>query len=89
MNIIPVIKSKKGFVVKKTQFKMKDTAFYGLLKISFFELRNLTIIINLINLINLIKKGHSVDINIDKLDFDDIKVYEILLKGHSDGVFQF
>ena len=35
-----------------------------------------------------VKKYHEIDIDLDKLDYDDHKVYEMISSGDTDGVFQ-
>ena len=82
-NIVPVQKSKEGIIV--TQYPMADIEKLGLLKMDFLGLRNLTIIDNSLK---LIKSRTNIEINIDELPLDDVKVYEMLSRGETDGVFQ-
>ena len=56
----------------------------GLLKMDFLALRNLTIISNVLELIG---KDHDFDLN--KIDFDDKKVYKLFEDGLTEGIFQF
>ena len=68
-----------------TQFTMGWLEKLGLLKIDFLSLRNLTVIDDARRLIT-----QSVpDFSLDKIKYDDPKVYEMLGKGFSVGVFQF
>lgn len=82
-DIVPVQHSKEKSVI--TTFPMGDVEKLGLLKMDFLGLRNLTIIDKTVQ---LIKERHGVSLNIDKIPLDDIKVYEMLSKGETDGVFQ-
>ncbi len=65
-----------------TQFSMKNVEALGLLKMDFLGLRNLDVIDKAVNMI-----GGGLDIS--KLPLDDKKVYEMLAKADSNGVFQF
>ena len=38
--------------------------------------------------VNLIKENRNVDIDIDKLDFEDKKVYKMIGEGKTVGIFQ-
>jgi DNA polymerase III subunit alpha len=68
-----------------TQFDMKGVTDLGLLKMDFLGLRNLTVIDLTLD---YIKANRGEDVNVDNLQFDDPKVYEMLQRGDSDGVFQ-
>src|SRR5947199_1576853 len=65
-----------------TQFAMGDVEALGLLKIDFLGLRNLDVLDKAKNLI-----GNGLDYG--KLPLDDKKVYAMLARGESTGVFQF
>ncbi|MDQ5822242.1 MAG: DNA polymerase III subunit alpha, partial [Actinomycetota bacterium] len=65
-----------------TQFKMGDVEALGLLKMDFLGLRNLDVIDKAVALI-----GNGLDMT--KLALDDKRVYAMLAKGESTGVFQF
>jgi DNA polymerase-3 subunit alpha len=69
-----------------TQFNMKDVENIGLLKMDFLGLRTLTIIRDTLE---LIKKNHNIEINIDRITFDDEKTYQLFSKGQTTGIFQF
>ncbi len=85
-NHVPIQKSvsDKGGIV--TQFSMKPIDELGLLKMDFLGLSNLSVIEETIN---IIKKTHDIDVDIDKIELDDKKAFELFQKGHTTGVFQF
>jgi DNA polymerase-3 subunit alpha len=58
----------------------------GLLKMDFLGLRNLSVIQDALA---MIKEVHGIDIDIDSIDLDDAKTFELLGKGLTVGVFQF
>lgn len=68
-----------------SQYDMKDLESLGLLKMDFLGLRNLTVINRAVSLIG--DRGVTVDIN--NLDMEDQKVYELFAKGLTTGIFQF
>jgi DNA polymerase-3 subunit alpha len=68
-----------------TQFPMTLLEDLGLLKMDFLGLRTLTVIRDAINNIR-ISQGKIVDI--DNLNLEDDKVYEMISKGDTLGVFQ-
>ena len=68
-----------------TQFDMNGVEELGLLKMDFLGLRNLTVI-ELAR--DYIKTNRGVEVDVDNLDFEDEKVYEMLKRGDTDGVFQ-
>ena len=84
-----------------TQFTMTTLEELGLLKMDFLGLRTLTVIQDAVR---LIKKEHDgqngkkeegqfpgfVDgvLDMDRIDYADSKVYELLGSGHTEGVFQ-
>ena len=65
-----------------TQFSMKNVEALGLLKVDFLGLRNLDVIDKAVALI-----GGGLDIG--AIPLDDKKVYAMLAKAESNGVFQF
>lgn len=69
-----------------TQYNMKDIENVGLLKMDFLGLRTLTIIRDTLK---LVKKNYGVEIDIDKIPFDDKKVFQLFTKGQTTGIFQF
>jgi DNA polymerase-3 subunit alpha len=68
-----------------TQYDMRLIEYLGLLKMDFLGLRNLTVIELTREYIEA-NRGHRADV--DDLELDDPKVYEMLQSGDSDGVFQ-
>ncbi|MDF2612911.1 MAG: polymerase alpha subunit [Clostridia bacterium] len=69
-----------------TQFPMNTLEELGLLKMDFLGLRTLTVIDKAVKLIN---KNHHMRLDIEKIDYDDKKVYELIASGSTDGIFQF
>ncbi len=68
-----------------TQFPMTTLEELGLLKMDFLALRTITVIRDAID---LIKKDTGKDIDIDKIEYEDKKVYEMIGSGDTSGVFQ-
>lgn len=68
-----------------TQFTMGILEEIGLLKMDFLGLRTLTVIRDAVD---LIKKDHKVNIDIERLNMDDPKVFRIIGEGSTAGVFQ-
>jgi len=71
--------------VVTTQFPMGTLEELGLLKMDFLGLRYLTVIRDALELIQM-STGKTIDLQ--KLTFDDPKVYEMISQGDTDGVFQ-
>ncbi len=69
-----------------TQFDGKVIEDAGMLKMDFLGLKTLTIIKDALA---LIKKNKGIDIDIDKILFDDKKTYELYQRGETIGTFQF
>jgi DNA polymerase-3 subunit alpha len=68
-----------------TQFPMTTLEELGLLKMDFLGLRTLTVIDNAVK---LIKKNHHINLDIEKINDEDSKVYELIASGSTDGIFQ-
>src|SRR5438045_7947329 len=68
-----------------TQYDMKAVGDIGLLKIDFLGLQNLDIIATCLR---LVKETRGLDLDLDKLPFDDAKTYALLSSGDTHGVFQ-
>ena len=68
-----------------TQYEMHGVEDLGLLKMDFLGLRNLDVISDTLTMVNEV---HGVDVDIDNVDLDDDKTYEMLQEGRSIGVFQ-
>lgn len=75
--------SKKHTLV--TCYDMNECDRLGLLKMDFLGLRTLDVIKSAIG---MIKERHGVDIDPWDLDYEDPKVYDMLCRGNTDGVFQ-
>ncbi len=67
------------------QYNMKNAEEAGLVKFDFLGLKTLSVIKE--TLLN-IKESTGEDIDIDLIPMDDESTYEMLAKGHSNGVFQ-
>jgi DNA polymerase-3 subunit alpha len=68
-----------------TQYDMKAVGDIGLLKIDFLGLQNLDIIATCLR---LVKEARGIEIDIEKIPFDDAKTYELISNGDTHGVFQ-
>ncbi len=68
-----------------TQYDMKAVGDIGLLKIDFLGLQNLDIIATCLR---LIKEHRGVEVDIEKIPFDDARTYELLANADTHGVFQ-
>ncbi len=68
-----------------TQYEMHGVEELGLLKMDFLGLRNLSVIDRALK---LIKKNKGIDLDIDNVDLEDDKTFDMLRKGDSIGVFQ-
>ena len=68
-----------------TQFDMTTLEELGLLKMDFLGLRTLTV---MSDAVRMIKENRGVDIDLDKINFEDKNVYDMLGEGKTAGVFQ-
>ncbi len=68
------------------QYAMTELEAVGFLKMDFLGLQNLTVIERTLK---SIKKNHGIDINLNKLQLDDAKTFQLICKGQTKGVFQF
>ena len=82
--IIPLSRSVEGVTI--AQFEKEPVEKLGLLKMDFLGLRNLTVIRNAIRLAQQTKTDKCLDM--DKLDYADPAVYELISTGKCDGIFQ-
>ncbi len=80
---VPLSRGADGSIT--TQFTMTTIEELGLLKMDFLGLRNLTVIRDTVN---LIKESRGIDIDLEKIDYDDPKVLAYISTGKTDGVFQ-
>lgn len=88
-NYVPVYtsgKTKEQSVDIATQYSMNELEEAGLLKMDFLGLRTLSIIDNTIK---MVKKNYGIDIDIDNIDLEETKTYELLSSGKTVGIFQF
>ncbi|SKA86978.1 DNA polymerase III catalytic subunit, DnaE type [Clostridium sp. USBA 49] len=82
VNYVPMQKNDGNIV---TQFPMGTLEELGLLKMDFLGLRTLTV---MRDAVDMIKKGRGIDIDLDKIDFNDKEVYKMIGDGKTVGVFQ-
>ena len=80
---VPLSRSSDGSIV--TQFTMTAIESLGLLKMDFLGLRTLTVIQNAVRMASD-REGREIDI--DRIDYSDPKVYEYISTGKCDGIFQ-
>ena len=80
---VPLSRGSDGSIT--TQFTMTTIEELGLLKMDFLGLRTLTVIQDALR---FIEENHGVKLDLDKLPYDDAKVYAMLSKGDCAGVFQ-
>ena len=83
VNILPLKKDDDGTIT--TQYPMGPVEDLGLLKMDFLGLKTLTVIRNTCE---MVKRGHGVDLDVDRLPLGDEKAYDLLNNGHTVGVFQ-
>ncbi len=69
-----------------SQYSLHPTEDLGLLKMDFLGLKNLTIIESAIH---LIKNTRGLEIDIDNIDLENPRAYELFQQGETTGVFQF
>jgi len=79
---VPLQKNEEMIV---TQFGMTTLEELGLLKMDFLGLRTLTV---MSDAIKMIKVNQGIDIDLDKIDFEDKEVYKMIGEGKTAGVFQ-
>lgn len=80
---VPLAKGGDDSVI--TQFTMTTIERLGLLKMDFLGLRTLTVIQDAVR---FVKQQTGVDIDIDNIDYDDAKVFELISSGKTEGIFQ-
>ena len=79
---VPLQKNEEMIV---TQFGMTTLEELGLLKMDFLGLRTLTV---MNDAVKMIKDNQDIDIDLDKINFEDKEVYKMLGEGKTAGVFQ-
>ncbi len=70
-----------------TQFTMTTLEELGLLKMDFLGLRTLTVIQNAVRLVNE-KLDSTNKIHMDRIDYDDKNIFNLISSGKTDGIFQ-
>ena len=80
---VPLSKSEDDAVT--TQFPMTTLEELGLLKMDFLGLRTLTVIQNAVKQINTNRVNN---IDIENINYEDEKVFELISSGKTEGVFQ-
>ena len=84
-NFIPLYKA-SGSDDIVTQFEGPMVEKVGLLKMDFLGLKTLSV---LERACQLVKEVHGIDIDLEKLDLTDSKVFELFSAGRTKGIFQF
>ncbi|MBD1144045.1 DNA polymerase III subunit alpha [Pelagibacterales bacterium SAG-MED33] len=83
--VVPLYKdSSADLLLPSTQFDMYSAENAGLIKFDFLGLKTLTVINNTQKLIKKINK----DFDIEKIDFEDQMVFDLLSSGKTVGLFQ-
>ena len=67
-----------------TQYTMTTLEELGLLKMDFLGLRTLTVIQDAVKSVN----ETGIDLDIDNIDYNDKKVFDLIASGKTEGVFQ-
>lgn len=80
---VPLSRAQDGTIT--TQFTMTTIEELGLLKMDFLGLRTLTVIHDAVD---LIKKNCDVELDMEKIDYNDSKIYELIGSGKCEGIFQ-
>ncbi|HMP29428.1 MAG TPA: DNA polymerase III subunit alpha, partial [Saprospiraceae bacterium] len=84
-SIIPVATAKDSDLMI-SQFDNSVAEEAGLLKMDFLGLKTLTIIKDAVK---NVKKTKGIDLNIDEVDLEDSKTYELFHRGDTVGIFQY
>ncbi|HJA81209.1 MAG TPA: DNA polymerase III subunit alpha [Candidatus Mediterraneibacter intestinipullorum] len=79
---VPLSRAADGTIT--TQFTMTTLEELGLLKMDFLGLRTLTVIQNALRM----ARKKALDIDMEKIDYDDQKVLDYIGTGKTDGIFQ-
>ena len=84
-DVVPLYKdANANLLLPSTQFDMYSAENAGLIKFDFLGLKTLTVINNTQKLI----RKKKPDFNIENIDFEDQKVFELLSSGKTVGLFQ-
>ncbi|MCP4611874.1 MAG: DNA polymerase III subunit alpha [Planctomycetes bacterium] len=84
-SFVPLYKSSSSDDII-TQFEGPTVEKVGLLKMDFLGLKTLSV---LERTCKLVRENHGVDIDLEKIDITDAKVFELFAAGRTKGVFQF
>jgi len=84
-NFVPLYKA-SGSEDLITQYEGPMVEKCGLLKMDFLGLKTLSV---LERARQLVKSNHGIDLDLEKIDITDQKVFEVFVKGRTKGVFQF
>ncbi|KPU43443.1 DNA polymerase III subunit alpha [Oxobacter pfennigii] len=79
---VPLSKNEDTIV---TQFPMGTLEELGMLKMDFLGLRTLTVIRDTLD---LIKQDKGIELDIDRITYDDPEVYKMISDGSTQGMFQ-
>ena len=79
---VPLQKNEDSIVA---QFDMTTLEELGLLKMDFLGLRTLTV---MNDAVKMIKDNQGIDVDLDKINFEDKEVYKMIGEGKTAGVFQ-
>ena len=80
---VPVARGADNVIT--TQFEKGEVEKLGLLKMDFLAVRNLTVIQDAVS---MAVRMTGDDIDLDTLDYNDPKVFEMIASGKTDGMFQ-
>ena len=80
---VPLSRAQDGSLT--TQFTMTTIEELGLLKMDFLGLRTLTVIADAVK---NIRESRGIDLDINKIDYDDKNIYRYIGTGDCDGIFQ-
>ncbi|MBU3925791.1 DNA polymerase III subunit alpha [Patescibacteria group bacterium] len=84
INYVPLQREPNGEKII-TQYDMHSVEDAGLIKMDFLGIKNLSI---LGNSVKLVKKIHNKEIDLENLNLDDKKTFELLARGDTVGLFQ-
>ncbi|MBL7543754.1 MAG: DNA polymerase III subunit alpha [Bdellovibrionaceae bacterium] len=84
IRLAPLYKGADGENV--VQYDMKHAEKIGLIKFDFLGLKTLT---HINYALNLVKRNHGVDVKANLIPLTDPKIYELLSRGDTAGIFQF
>ena len=81
---VPLSRSADNVIT--TQYTMTTLEELGLLKMDFLGLRTLTVVDNAVKLVN--KRLGEGKLDIEKISYEDKKVYDLISSGKTEGIFQ-